>query len=82
MDGYCSKHGTLAVHCTDCINETMLKFKVGQYLKIENRVFCFVGVTEGRKFIPNGWPIDKDGTAANPTYCEIYKGATSVLVGV
>jgi hypothetical protein len=54
---------------------------VGDYVKVfsENRVFVVAGFTKGRKFIPDGWYEEEDGTAVNPEYCEKYKGATSCL---
>ena len=59
-----------------------MKFKVGDYIKSGNRVFIAVGITgEESKFIPSGWPIDKNGSAINPKFCEIYGGAKSVISG-
>lgn len=60
-----------------------MNIKAGDYVKVktESRVFKVCGFTAGRKAIPDGWLIEKDGGAVNPAFCEKYNGATSVLGG-
>ena len=55
--------------------------KIGEYAKVsyENRVFRVHGFTKGRRAVPDGWLVEKDGTAVNPKFCEKYNGATSAI---
>ena len=58
-------------------------FKIGDYAKVEGegRVFRVCGFTDSRSsVIPNGWIIDEDGFPVNPKFCNLYVGATSVLL--
>jgi len=53
-----------------------MDIKIGEYAKVkgENRVFEVHGFTKGRRSIPDGWFIDKDGCAVNPKFCDKHNG--------
>ena len=59
-------------------------FPIGSYAKCtaSNRVFKVVGYTQERRFVPDGWLVDKSGFTANPKFCTAYTGATGVLNGI
>jgi len=57
-----------------------MKFKMGDYVKSENRVFRVFSITDKNShLIPDGWLVDNDGRCVNPKFCESYNGALSVL---
>lgn len=53
--------------------------QIGDWLKCGESVFKVVGFTLGLRLIPDGWPVNRDGSAINPLFCEKYNGAKSVL---
>jgi len=54
---------------------------IGDYVHVEteNRVFKVLGLTGGRRVIPDNWLIGKDGIPVNPKYCKPYNGALSAI---
>lgn len=56
------------------------EFKIGDKLVVnEHRVITVTGFTYGHLAVPNGWPLDEDGSAVNPKFCRKYSGALSAL---
>ena len=47
-------------------------FNIGEYAEIlvEKRTFKIFNFTKGRRTIPDGWLVEKDGIAVNPRFCE------------
>ena len=59
----------------------MKDFSVGDYVKIDQRVFKVFSVAKGLSHIPDGFLNDgaDDYVWVNPKFCEPYNGATSVI---
>ena len=53
------------------------KYKLGDLVRNDCRVFKVCGITEGSATIPKGWLIDEYGACVNPKFCKNYGGATS-----
>ncbi len=62
----------------------MTDFKVGDYVKIDQRVFKVSSISKGLSHIPDGFLNDgaDEYRWVNPKFCEPYKGATSVINSV
>lgn len=70
--------------CLLGLDEKVAGFPVGSYVRCltSNRVFVVAGYSCGNTLVPDGWLVDASGLSANPAFCRLYSGATSVLNGL
>lgn len=56
-------------------------FERGDIIKFEGtgQLHRVCAYAYGSPVIPDGWPIDQDGAAMNPKFCELYEGAISAI---